>query len=95
MVYQNRAGQGTRTTGTPASVRPPSVITSQPRVGNYQRESLRIPVTRRVVSVPGSSHGSPVVGLDSNLLSMNVFFTNIYNILSRFLCVLKLNFSHR
>lgn len=63
MVYQNRAGQGTRTTNTAGSVRPPPVITSQSRSETYQRESLRVPVTRRIVSVPGSSHGSPAVGL--------------------------------
>lgn len=67
MVYQNRPTQGIRTPSAPGSVRPPPVIASPSRVGNYQRESLRIPVTRRVVSVPGSSHGSPAVGLNSNL----------------------------
>uniref|UniRef100_A0A915Q623 Uncharacterized protein n=1 Tax=Setaria digitata TaxID=48799 RepID=A0A915Q623_9BILA len=62
MVYQNRPVQGVRVT-TPASVRPPPLVTSQSRVGNYQRESVRVPVTRRVVSVPGSSHsplGAPM-----------------------------------
>uniref|UniRef100_A0A158Q8A9 Bm3641 n=1 Tax=Elaeophora elaphi TaxID=1147741 RepID=A0A158Q8A9_9BILA len=65
MVYQNRPTQGTR---TPGSVRPQPVITSQSRAGNYQRESLRIPVTRRIVSVPSSSHDSPVAPMGKRLL---------------------------
>ncbi|VDK85722.1 unnamed protein product [Litomosoides sigmodontis] len=68
MVYQNRAGQGTRATSTVGSVRPPSAITSQLRPETYQRESLRIPVTRRIVSVPGTSHGSPAAPIGKRLL---------------------------
>ncbi|MCP9257668.1 hypothetical protein DINM_000928 [Dirofilaria immitis] len=68
MVYQNRSTEGTRTTNAPRSVRPPTLITSQSKVGNYQHESLRIPVTRRVVSVPSSSHGSPVAPIGKRLL---------------------------
>ncbi|EJD74858.1 CBR-NURF-1 protein [Loa loa] len=68
MVYQNRPMQGDRTPSTPGSIRPPPVITSQSRAGNYQRESLRIPVSRRVVSVPGSNHGSPVAPMGKRLL---------------------------
>ncbi|CAG9536170.1 unnamed protein product [Cercopithifilaria johnstoni] len=68
MVYQNRPTQGTKTTGTPGSIRSPPVITSQSRAGSYQRESLRIPVARTVVSIPGSSHGSPVAPIGKRLL---------------------------
>lgn len=68
MVYQNRPAQESRTTSTPGSVRPQPVITPQSRPGNCQRESLRIPITRRIVSIPSSSHSSPVVGSSINFL---------------------------
>ncbi|VBB31827.1 unnamed protein product [Acanthocheilonema viteae] len=68
MVYQNRPTQGTRTISTPGSVHSSPVITSQSRAGNSQRESLRIPVTRRIVSVPGSSHSSPMPPMGKRLL---------------------------
>ncbi|VIO94057.1 PHD-finger family protein [Brugia malayi] len=68
MVYQNHPTQSTRTASAPGSVRTPPMIASQPRTGTYQRESVRIPVTRRVVSVPGSSHGSPVAPVGKRLL---------------------------